>query len=55
MGGHPIVGDCAYSVDKDSFRMFLHAHKLEMQARGALTKQPLRGDPASAALLPSLT
>ena len=28
--GHPIVGDNAYSEDIDSFRTFLHAHKLTM-------------------------
>ena len=28
--GHPIVGDNAYSEDRDSFRTFLHAHVLEM-------------------------
>jgi len=28
--GHPIVGDNAYSDDRDSFRTFLHAHVLEM-------------------------
>ena len=28
--GHPIVGDNAYSEDTDSFRTFLHAHKLTM-------------------------
>jgi len=28
--GHPILGDQAYSVDSDSFRMFLHALELTM-------------------------
>ena len=28
--GHPIVGDNAYSDDRDSFRTFLHARALEM-------------------------
>ena len=28
--GHPIVGDNAYSIDTDSFRTFLHAHKLTL-------------------------
>ena len=28
--GHPIVGDNAYSEDRDSFRTFLHALELEM-------------------------
>lgn len=31
--GHAIVGDAAYSDDRDSFRMFLHAARLELQAR----------------------
>lgn len=26
--GLPILGDCAYSPDRDSYRMFLHAHTL---------------------------
>ncbi len=37
--GHPIVGDAAYSADRDSFRMFLHAASL------FLPLQAKRGDP----------
>ena len=29
-GGYPIVGDAAYSEDKDTFRTFLHAHALTL-------------------------
>ena len=28
--GHPLVGDCAYSPDADSYRTFLHAWALEL-------------------------
>lgn len=28
--GVPVLGDCAYSPDRDSFRMFLHAWRLEL-------------------------
>ena len=31
--GHPILGDCAYSPDRDSFRMFLHAARLTLPLR----------------------
>lgn len=30
MSGHSIVGDAAYSEDRDSHRMFLLAHSLEV-------------------------
>ena len=33
--GHPLMGDCAYSPDADSFRMFLHAHELVLPLQGA--------------------
>ena len=32
-GGTPVLGDCAYSPDSDSFRMFLHATALKMPLR----------------------
>ena len=43
--GFPIVGDNAYSADRDSFRTFLHAHVLARPAHSLSSQLNLAAGP----------
>jgi hypothetical protein len=47
--GHPVLGDAAYSEDRDSFRMFLHAARLYLPLRAAARDGGARLAPLRAA------
>jgi tRNA pseudouridine32 synthase/23S rRNA pseudouridine746 synthase len=48
--GHPILGDAAYSPDRDSFRMFLHARSLFLPLQAAKGEAPREALRLTAAL-----